>query len=89
MGKQAALEVDPTYCIIHAMIEGLVLGEDTTRALWGVGELGTMDEVIHRGTSSSTSSPSDSTTRGVPVREVKVPLAVVTVAFKDKRTNTF
>lgn len=84
--KQAALEVDPTYCIIHAMVKGLVLGEETTRSIWGVGELGAMDEIMHRGTSSTSSN---STTRGVPVREVKVPLAVVTVALKDKRTSAF
>lgn len=70
------------------MIEGLVLGEETTRAVWRVGELGAMDEVIQRGTSST------STTRGGPMREVKVPLAVVTVALKDegqkkKRQNAY
>lgn len=80
-GKQTALKVSPSYCIIHAVVKRLVLGEDSTRSIWGVGELGAVDEVIHRGTSS--------TTRGVPVREVKVPLAVVTVALKDNRTNRF
>lgn len=63
------------------MGQGLVLGEETTRSIWGVGELWAMDEVIHRGTSSTSS---DSTTRGVAVREVKAPLAVVSVALKDK-----
>lgn len=80
MEEQVALEVDPTYCIIHGVVKGLVLGEETTRTIWGMGELGAMDEVIHRGTSSN------STPRGVPVREVKVPLAVVTVALKNKKT---
>lgn len=79
------MEVDPTYCIIHAVGEGLVLGEETTRSIWGVGELGSMDEIMHRGTSSTSSN---STTRGVPMREVKVPLAVVTVALKYKRTKS-
>lgn len=79
-----SLGVDPTYCIIHAVVEGLVLGEETTGTIRGVGELGAVDEVIHRGTSSS-SSCSDSSSRRVPVREVKVPLAVVTVALKDKK----
>ncbi len=45
-----------------------------------------MDEIMHRGTSSASSN---STTRGVPVRKVKVPLAVVTVALKDKRIRDF
>lgn len=64
------------------MIVRFVLGEETTGTIWGMGELGSMDEVIHWGTSSS-----HCTTRGVTVREVEVPLAVVAVAFKDKRAN--
>jgi len=84
MGKRAAPEVGPTYCIINAMVEGLVLGEETTGAIWWVGELGAMDEVTHGGTPSTSSS---STPRGVPMREVKVPLAVVTVALKDKKNS--
>lgn len=86
MGKQAALEVNPTYCIIHGVVEGLVLREETTRSIRGMGELGALDEVIHRGTSSSSTS-SDSAAGGVPMREVKVPLAVVTVALKDKKNE--
>lgn len=62
------------------MAEGLILGEETTRSVWGMGELRSMDEVIHRGTPSTSS-----TTGGVPVREVKIPLAVVAVAYEDKR----
>ena len=83
---QAALQTESTYCIIHAVAEGFVLGEEAGRSVWGVGELGTMDEVIHRGTSST--SCSNSTTRGVPVRKVKAPLAVVAVALREKRGNT-
>lgn len=75
-----------THRIVHAVVKGLVLREETTGSIWGMGELRALDEVIHGG-ASSTSSSSDSTTRGVPMREVKVPLAVVTVALKDKRTN--
>lgn len=70
---------------------GLVLGEETTGSIRWVGELGSMDKVAHRGTSSTaaaSSSSSHSTTRGVPMREVEVPLAVVAVALNDKRVNT-
>lgn len=71
---------------------GLLLGEETTGSIRWVGELGPMDKVAHRGTSSTaaaaSSSSSHSTTRGVPVREVEVPLAVVVVALNDKRVNT-
>lgn len=81
--SEQPLDVDPTYCIIHAVVKGLVLGEEATRSVWGVGELGAVDEVTHGGTSSASSS-SNSTTRGVPVREVKGSLAMVTVALKNK-----
>lgn len=67
------------------MVMGFVLREETTRSIWGVGQLGSMDEVIHRGTSSSTSA--HSSTRRVPMGEVKVALAVVVVALKDRGTN--
>ena len=52
----------------------------------GVRELGAVDEVTHRGTTSAAAS-CHPPTRGVPMREVKVPLAVVTVACQDESTN--
>ena len=86
MGRQAAPGVDLTYCIVHVVIKGLVLGKETTGSIWRVRQLGAMDEVVHRGTSTPSTS-SNSAARGVPVREVKVPLAVVTVALKYKRVK--
>lgn len=71
-----------TYSIVHAVVMWLVLGEENARSIGRVGELGSMDEVIHWGTSSSYS-----TSRGVSMREVEVSLAVVAVALKGNRIN--
>lgn len=71
------------------MAERFVLGEESTRSIWGVGELRAMDEVVQRGTSSTTTSPTTNpTSRGVPMREVKAPLVVVTVAWNNRSTGT-
>lgn len=78
------------YRIVHAVGVGFFLGKETTGGIWGMGELGSVDEVVHwwttATTSSSCSTSSQSPSRGVRVREVKVPLAVVVVAFGDTRT---
>lgn len=78
----------PTYCIVHAVVQGFILGEEATRSIRGMRELGAVDEVVHRWT-STTSTSSNSTTRGVPVRHVKVSLAVVAVALSHTRTKIF
>ena len=75
------------------MVEGLVLGHQTTRGVRGMGELGGVHEVTHRGaspapapTSSSSSSSSctrSSSTRGITVGEVKVPVTMETVALGE------
>lgn len=43
-----------------------------------------MDEVVQRRTTASTPASCSSTTRGIHMREVKAPLAVVTVAWKKR-----
>lgn len=78
----------------------LILGEKASGSIWGVGQLGSVDKVIHRGavTSSSASwssssspssrSSSHSSDGGVCMREVKVPLAVVVIAWEDEGIKT-
>lgn len=75
--------------IVHPVGVGFFLGKETARGIWGMGELGSMDEVAHwwtAATTTSCSTSSHSPSRGVPMREVKVPLAVIVVAFGNKRT---
>lgn len=82
-------QTDSAYRIVHAVGVGLFLGKETAWGIRRMGELGSVDEVIHWGTTTtSTASPSSSHAPcgGVPMREVKVPLDVIVVAFRDKRT---
>lgn len=80
-----SLWIRSTYCVIHAVAEGLVLGEETTRSIRWVGQLRAMDEIAHRSPSTSSSNPT--TTRGVPVGKVEAHLAVVAVAFRETKKH--
>lgn len=104
-GKQETLQPSRgrTHRVAHAVVVGLLLGEEAAGPVWGVGQLGPVDKVVHGGAAaavtsssatsscswSSSSTASHSSSRGVCVREVEVALAVVVVAWKeDEGTET-
>ena len=76
LGKQLC----GTYRVRHAVVQALVLGHEAPGAIWRVGQLGAMHELMGGGSTSASSTPS--ATRGVTVGEVKIPVAMVTVAWK-------
>lgn len=64
-----------THRVRHAVREWLVLGHQAVGHVWWVRQLGAVHEIIHGGT-----------TRGA-VREVKVPVPLVTVAWQEKKVK--
>lgn len=53
-------QADAAYRIVHAVGVGLFLGKETPRGIGGMGELGSVDEVIQWGTAATTSTSTTS-----------------------------
>lgn len=43
----------PTHRVAHAVVVGLLLGEEAAGPVWGVGQLGPVDKVVHGGAAAA------------------------------------
>lgn len=62
-GKQETLQPSrgPTHRVAHAVVVGLLLGEEAAGPVRGVGQLGPVDEVVHGGAAAAAVTSSSAT----------------------------